>query len=173
MPVDTPVKDVTKPYPLPSGAVLHLGRVPYAAAKELRNALLRAVAASPITGEEMRVGGFAEVLGNPSVGATLLQRVLLAGASDELEAALFQALLVGAYQPAGAPAAARLKVEPALLDHPTYADAVRRDYYAIAHRVVEVAVFPFFTALVSMFAAYRAKSDAAQPSTSSSKQTVS
>lgn len=163
---ETATKDVTKPFPLPSGATLHMGRPAFADAGRLRNALARAAMAKPPTPDEMKAG-LDSLKTNPAAGGALLQRVLSVVASEEVEACLFSCLRVASYQPSGANA--RLKVTPELFDHEQFGDAARTDYYPIFYRAAEVAVMPFLGALVSMYKEYLSKSANAPASRSTSE----
>lgn len=158
---ETTTKDSTKPYKLPSGGTLHMGRPAFKACGELRNALARAAAGRPFTPEEMKLG-LESLKENPSAGGALVSRVLAAVASDQVEAALFVCLEQASYEPKGAPQA-RIKVNPDLFDDENFGDMARVDYYPICFRAAEVAVGPFLGALVSMYKAYLAKKDASAP----------
>lgn len=148
---ETATKDATTPHELPSGATLHLGRIPFKACGELRNALARAAAAQPFTPDELKAG-FAKLKEDPSAGGALLQRVLGVVASVEVEACLFACLQSASYQPKGSNA--RVKVTRELFDQEPFADEARADYYPICSRVAEVALKPFLGALASMFKEY-------------------
>lgn len=153
---ETAKKDLTKTCMLPSGATLHLGRPPFRACADLRNALARAAAGRPFTPEEMKLGLDA-LKDAPSAGGALMTRILTALSSEEVETALFAALAQGTYQPKGQPDAVRLKVTPDLLDHEIFGDEARVDLYPMYFRAAEVAVGPFLGALVSMYTAHLKK----------------
>lgn len=145
---ETTSKDRTKPFTLPSGAVLHVGRPAFADAGRLRNAIARAAGAKPLSADEMKVG-FSQLSENPSAGGALLQRALTVISSDEVERCLFECLQSASYQPKGSNA--RIKVNPELFDDERFGDDARKDYYPICARAVEVAVGPFLGPLVSMY----------------------
>ncbi len=160
----TETKDRTTPHKLPSGATLHLGRPPFKACAELRNALARAASGRPFTAEEMKLG-LDTLKENPSAGGALVSRVLAALSSEQVEGALFACLDQASYEPKAAPGA-RLKVNPELLDHETFGDVAREDLYVIYFRAGEAAVGPFLGALVSMYTEFLKKKEAAPPSKS-------
>lgn len=150
---ETLTKDLTAKHDLPSGAVLHLGRPPFAAAARLRNALARAAAGKPLSQEEMKIG-LDELKANPSAGGALVSRMLSVMASEEVEAAVFGCLVQASYQPKGQPEGVRLKVNPELFDHQDFGDDARTDYYPICLKAGEAAVKPFLGALVSAFSGF-------------------
>lgn len=144
-----PSKDQSKPYALPSGATLHLQRVPFKRADALKKALARALGATPLGPDEMKAN-FSVLRDNPSAGGALLQRMLQVVASDDVDQCVFAALEGSAlYQPKGT--VDRLKVDEDLFDHPRYGDEARGDQMSIWLRIGEVAVKPFLGALVSMY----------------------
>lgn len=149
---NAPPKDGTKTHSLPSGATLHLGRPPFAAAGRLRNALARVAGQRPLSPEEMKAG-LAELKANPSAGGLVLQRVLQVLASEEVEAATFACLEQATYEPQGHPGV-RIKVNAALFDHALFGDAARQDYYPICLKAGEAAVMPFLGTLFSAYTAY-------------------
>lgn len=159
------MKDVSKGHVLPSGATLHVNRPAFAAAGQLRNAVARALSATPISAEEMKTT-FDDLKGDPSKGGALLQRILGLASSEAVEEAIFECLKPSAYQPKGS--AARVKVDRALFDDETFGDGAREDYYAICFRAAEVAIKPFLAPLASSFAGFQAKLAAARGSTSAS-----
>jgi hypothetical protein len=108
---ETLTKDTTTKHPLPSGAILHLGRPSFAAAGRLRNALARAAAGRPFTPDEMKVG-LAELKENPSAGGALVSRLLGVLASEDVEQSMFECLKQASYQPKGQEESVRLKVSP-------------------------------------------------------------
>lgn len=163
--IDTVVKDKTQQHPLPSGAVLHLGRAPYGAAARLRNALARAAGAKALTPDEMKVG-WADLKENPSAGGLLVGRLLAVLASEEIEASLFACLEQSTYEPAQA-AGARMKINANLLDHEDFGDSARLDLYPMFLKIGEAAVKPFLGALVSAYTAFL-KKDAPAPVSKSS-----
>lgn len=150
---ETPTKDTTTKHPLPSGAILHLGRPSFAAAGRLRNALARAAAGRPFTPDEMKVG-LAELKENPSAGGALVSRLLGVLASEDVEQSMFECLKQASYQPKGQEESVRLKVSPELFDHEKFGDDARVDYYPICLKAGEAAVKPFLGALVSAFTGY-------------------
>lgn len=159
---EAPTKDVTTPHKLPSGATLHLGRPPFKAAGELRNALARAASGRPFTPEELKLG-LETLKQDPSAGGALISRFLAAVASEQVEGALFACLTQATYEPKTAPGA-RLKVTPELFDDEKFGDAARADYYPICFRAAEAAVGPFLGALVSMYKAFLKTGALAHPS---------
>lgn len=169
--MDENAKNTSKPYPMPSGATLHLGRPPWKAAGELRNALARAASGRPFTAEEMKLG-LDTLKESPSAGGALVQRVLTALASEQVEAALFACLTQATYEPKDAPGLL-MKVTPALFDHEAYGDAARSDYYPICFRVGQEAVGPFLGPLVSMYKEFLKKGTSVPASTSESPPSAS
>lgn len=168
---ETLTKDATTPHPLPSGAVLHLGRPPFAAASRLRNALARAAGSKPLTPEEMKLG-LADLKMDPSAGGALLQRLLQVVASEDVEAALFACLVQATYEPAGA-TGLRLKINHDLLDHAAFGDGARSDLYPIFWKAGEAAIKPFLGAPVSTYLASLKKGAPAPESKSSSSPSAS
>lgn len=161
---ETSTKDTTKPYPLPSGATLHLGRPQYGACAALRNALARAGGSRPFTSEEMKLGLDA-LKETPAAGGGIVQRLIAVIASEDVERALFACLQQATYEPKGAEGVL-IKVTPALLDHEDFGDEARTDLYPIFYRVAEVAVKPFLGPLVSAYLAFLKKGVASPASTS-------
>lgn len=168
---ETTTKDPTTAHELPSGATLHLGRPPFAAAGELRNALFRAAGGRPFSPDEMKLG-LHDLAANPSAGGALLQRLLSVLASPDVEDAVFGCLVQASYEPAGAPEA-RVKVNRELLDHPSFGDGAREDFYPICQKAGEAALRPFFGALLSAFTAFQATRAGSQKSTPSSPPSAS
>ncbi len=156
---ETPTKDATKPHKLPSGAVLHLGRPPYKACADLRNALARAAGARPLTPEEMKIG-FDTLKEDPSAGGALVSRLLNVLASEQVEASLFACLTQATYEPKDC--AVQVKVTPALLDHADFGDDARKDLYNIFLAVGGAAVGPFLGPLISAYMDFLKKGAAAR-----------
>jgi hypothetical protein len=150
---ETLTKDTTTKHPLPSGAVLHLGRPSFAAAGRLRNALARAASTRPLSTDEMKLG-LSELKDNPSAGGALVSRMLSVLASEDVELAVFECLKQATYQPKGQDETVRLKVAPELFDHERFGDDARVDYYPICLKAGEAAVKPFLGALVSAFSGF-------------------
>lgn len=160
---ESPSKSQSTAHALPSGATLHLGRPEYAAAARLRNALARALGGAPFSPAEMKttLDGLTR---EPSAAGALLQRLLSVVASNDVEAALFDVLRAGIYQPKGSNN--QLKVNVALLDDPTFGDEARVDLYPIFYRAAEVALRPFLAVPVSAYLA-RLKKSAPSPESKS------
>ena len=152
---ETATKDTTKPYSLPSGATLHMGRPEFKACGELRNALARAAGGRPFTPDEMKLG-LETLRENPSAGGALVSRVLTALCSETVEAALFACLRQASYEPKDAPGVL-IKVTTELFDDERFADEARADMYPIFFRVGEVAVLPFLGPLVSLYKEFLSK----------------
>lgn len=164
-------KDVTKKVQLPSGAVLHLGRPEFGACGRLKRALANAAGGRPFSPEEMKMG-LDELVKNPSAGGSLASRLLTVFASEEVEKSIFDCLAQATYQPAGVEAA-RIKVNPALLDHPDFGDGAREDFYPICFAAGEAALSPFLGALVSAYKVWLGKKAENPASKSSSPPSAS
>lgn len=145
-------KDATQKHVLPSGATLHLGRPPFAAAGRLRNALARAAGQRPLTPEEMKLG-METLRSNPSAGGALVQRLLNVLSSEDVESAVFACLEQATYEPKDV-VNARIKVNPELFDHAQFGDAARIDMYPIFLKAGEAAVKPFLGALLAAYTAF-------------------
>ncbi len=158
-------KDTTKGFALPSGATLHIQRPAFADASRLRNAIARALSASPLKPEEMKLT--LETLKDaPSEGGALISRLLTLVSSETVEDAIFACLAQSTYQPKGTPA--RIKITRELFDDERFGDDARVDMYPMFGRVAEVAIKPFLGALVSMYMEFRKKGAADLPSPSTS-----
>lgn len=164
------VKDRSKHFKLPSGATLHMQRPRYDAAAHLKNVLLKAGSAQPMSAEEMKQT-LETLKENPEQGGALLQRVLAVVASPEVDAAMFACLVGSSYQPKGSEA--RIKLDQALMDDEDYGDDARGDLYSAFLHVLREAVLPFLGNLLSAWREFRQKDGGAPASSATSPQSAS
>lgn len=151
---EAPAKGALRTLTLPSGAILHLERIPYAAACRLKRALLGAFGAQPPSAEEMKLS-LDQLKANPSAGGAILSRLVGVLASEGVDAAVLACAASALYQPKGS--GDFLKVDEALFDHPEYGDVAREDQVRIWFVIGEAVMRPFLAPIVSAYLAFQAK----------------
>lgn len=125
-------------FELPSGGKLHVSVAPFQDAKALTKALLKA-------------SGMVKLAENPmDMDVSVIKDMLVqAATSDEVEAALFRCMSRATYD--------NLKITPELFDDQTIGDKIRRDYFLVCAKVVEVNCLPFFDQALSSLKTFLTK----------------
>lgn len=119
-----------KDFELPSGAQFHVSLVPFKDARALTKALLKSATGIPLAADIM------------SMDVTVLKDALISAAtSDEVEKAMAVCLERSTWN--------NLKVVPDLFDDPKSGEQIRRDYFVMCAKVVEVNCMPFFDQALS------------------------
>lgn len=135
-----------KTFNLASGASLQVSPAAFADAKALERTVLASLRGGNVGTIDLGKLKAAKESGNLAEAvAPLLDLILGAGSSKDLEDALFACSATAAYTPAGQQAPKR--VTPGLFDEVLEA---RADYYQIMARVAEVNLGPFFQAIFSL-----------------------
>lgn len=143
-------------FKLPSGATLRVTIAPYRDAKDLHDAVLRAlrgksagsVDVADLVKNLTAMGEDKSGLKMGAAGGAIVDLAIGVLTSTEVEAAVLKCGQRAVYEPIGAPEDVR-KVDPGLFDDPKHGEDARGDMYAIYMRVAEVNLGPFFKALFS------------------------
>ena len=131
-------------FTLKSGATLLVTEAPYVDARRLRNELVKAAKGVPGLDDSIVAAGLGG-LKNAELGP-ILDAVLTAGSSEELENAIFKCGERADYQ--------GNRVTLALMDDPKLSTQARQDYYEIALKIIEVNCRPFLQGALSLLGTY-------------------
>ena len=130
-------------FTLPSGAKFHVSVVPFQDAKALTKALMKSAAGIQLAANPMEMDV-----------SVIKDALISAATSDDVESALFRCLERCTYN--------SLKVTPDLFDQPHSAEDARKDYFAMAGKVIEVNCLPFFDQTLSTLKTFLGKKNEPQ-----------
>lgn len=122
---------------LSSGAKLSITMASFEDVMELKSAIGAAIGKVELTPEvwnaDMSVGG---IMGSPVILSSIMDKIRLLVISKDVRLALFKCFQRVTYND--------VRITPTLFDDPTTGEAMRRDYFTICSKVIELNLKPFF-----------------------------